>query len=233
MRQGKRLPSPGFAIALLALFMALSGTVYAANRAKINGAAIRVKSLPGNRLKPRSVGANRLTPAAIALLRGTQATGPITGAEIDELSLAQVPEAAHAESADTAQHADEAETAQSALKAVEASKLNGHEAGCLPGTQAFAGACWQSSASETALSAPAAAVSCAAQGGTLPEALQLAAFAVEPGVTLDKGDEWSSDITNMSGPDEYAVVTVSASAVMESALSTKTRKFRCVIPLLR
>jgi hypothetical protein len=233
MRQGKRLPSPGFAIALLALFMALSGTVYAANRAKINGAAIRVKSLPGNRLKPGSVSASRLSPAAISMLRGTQATGPITGAEIDELSLAQVPEAAHAESADTALSAVEAETALTATNAVEATKVNGHEAGCLPGTQAFAGACWQSSASETALSAPAAAASCAAQGGTLPEALQLAAFAVAPGVTLDKGDEWSSDIPVVSAPGLYGVVTVSASGEIASTASTNTRKFRCVIPLLR
>lgn len=233
MRQGKRLPSPGFAIALLALFMALSGTVYAANRAKINGAAIRVKTLPGNRLKPGSVSANRLSPAAISMLRGTQATGPITGAEIDELSLAQVPEAAHAESADTALSAVEAETALTATNAVEATKVNGHEAGCLPGTQAFAGACWQSSASETALSAPAAAASCAAQSGTLPEALQLAAFAVAPGVTLDKGDEWSSDIPVVSAPGLYGVVTVSASGEIASTASTNTRKFRCVIPLLR
>lgn len=232
MRQGKRLPSPGFAIALLALFVALGGTVYAAHRAKISGAAIRVKSLPGNRLKPGSVSANRLSPGAISMLSG-QASGPITGAEIDELSLGQVPEAAHAESATTALSAVEAETALSAIDAVNATKLNGHEAGCLPGTLAFAGACWQSSASEVALSAPAAAASCAAQGGTLPEALQLAAFAQQPGVTLDKGDEWSGDITNMTGPDEYAVVTVSASAVVGFNVSTKAHKFRCVIPLLR
>jgi hypothetical protein len=227
-----RLPSPGFVVALLALFLTLGGTVYAAKRAKISGAAIRVKSLPGNRLRPGSVSANRLSPEALAMLRG-QTSGQIIGAEVDELSLAQVPEAAHAESADTAQSAVEAETALNAVNATSAGNVNGHEAGCLPGTQAFAGACWQSSASETALGAPAAAASCAAQGGTLPEALQLAAFAQQPGVILDKGDEWSSDITNMTGPDEYAVVTVSASAVIGFTVSTKVHKFRCVIPLLR
>lgn len=232
MRQGKRLPSPGFAIAVLALFVALGGTVYAANRAKISGAAIRMKSLPGNRLKLGSVPANRLSPGAISMLGG-QASGPITGAEIDELSLAQVPEAAHAESADAALSAVEAETALNAIDAVNATKLNGHEAGCLPGTQAFAGACWRSSASETALAAPAAAASCAAQGGTLPEALQLAAFAQQPGVTLDKGDEWSGDITNMSEIDVFAVVTVSAGGNINFVASTKVHKFRCVIPLLR
>jgi hypothetical protein len=232
MRQGMRLPSPGFVVALLALFVALGGTVYAAGHTKISGRAIKVKSLPGNRLKPGSVAANRLSAEALAMLRG-QSSRPITGAEVDELSLGQVPEAAHAESADTAQSAAEAETALNAVNAVNATTVNGHEAGCLPGTQAFAGACWQSSSSETALSAPAAAASCATQGGALPEALQLAAFAQQPGVILDKGDEWSSDITNMTGPDEYAVVTVSASAVVGSTVSTKAHKFRCVLPLLR
>jgi hypothetical protein len=231
MRQGKRLPSPGFAIAILALFVALGGTVYAAQKAKISGRAIKVKSLPGNRLKPGTVAIDRLSPAAISSLRAQQ-SGPITGAEIDELSLGQVPDAAHAETADTAQTAIEAQTALNAVNAVNATTVNGYEAGCLPGTQPFAGACWQSSASETALSAPAAASSCAAQGGTLPEALQLAAFAQQPGVILDKGDEWSGDITNMTGPNEYAVVTVSVSGVVGFTVSTSTRKFRCVIPLL-
>ena len=233
MKQGMRLPSPGFVVALLALFLTFGGTVYAAKRARISGAAIRVKSLPGNRLRPGSVAANRLSPGALAMLRGAQASGPITGAEVDELSLAQVPEAAHAESADIAQSAVEAETALNAVNAIGAGNVNGHEAGCLPGTQAFAGACWQSSASETALGAPAAAVSCAAQGGTLPEALQLAAFAQQPGVILDKGDEWSSDITSYTSPDLYSVGTVSAAGVVASTASTNTRKFRCVIPLLR
>jgi len=233
MRQGMRLPSPGFVVALLALFLTFGGTVYAAKRAKIGGASIRVKSLPGNRLKLGSVAANRLSPGALAMLGGAQTSGPITGAEVDELSLAQVPEAAHAESADTAQSAVEAETALVAVSAIGATNVNGHEAGCLPSTQAFAGACWQSSASETALAAPAAAASCAAQGGTLPEALQLAAFAQQPGVVLDKGDEWSSDITSYTSPGLYSVGTVSDEGVVASTASTNTRKFRCVIPLLR
>lgn len=231
--QGTRLPSPSFAVALLALFIALGGTVYAAAHGRISGRAIRVRSLPGNRLKPGSVAANRLSPAALAMLRGAQPAGPITGAEVDELSLGQVPEAAHAESADAAQKAVEAETAVNALNAVDATTVNGHEAGCMPGTVAYAGACWQSSASETALGAPAAAASCAAQGGALPEALQLAGFAQQPGVNLDKGGEWSSDIPVVSAPGLYGVVTVSASGEVASTASTNTRKFRCVIPLLR
>ncbi len=228
MRQGIRWPSPALVLATAALFIALGGTVYAAK--KINGKAIKVKSLPGNRLKVGSVPANRLKPGALQV--ATQSAGPITGAEIDELSLGQVPHAAHAESADTARTAVDAQTALNAVNAVNAAKVNGHSAGCLPGTQLFAGACWQSSANETALTASASAASCAVQGGTLPEALQLAAFSQLPSVTLAGGDEWSSDVTNMTAVDAFAVVTVSSAGNVNFVGSSSTRKFRCVIPIV-
>ncbi|HEX7244516.1 MAG TPA: hypothetical protein VF245_03015 [Solirubrobacterales bacterium] len=230
MKQGKRLPPPALVVAAMALFVALGGTVYAAKKAKLDGRAIRVKSIPGNRVKPHSIAANRLKADVLAGLEGH--TGKIIGAEIDLQSLGQVPSAAHAETADRAQSATDAETAQNAVNAINATNVNGHTAGCLPGTKQFAGACWQLSPSETPLSAPAAASSCAAQGGTLPEALELAAFAQEPGVNLDKGDEWSSDIPVVSSPGLYGVVTVSASAEVFFTSSTNTRKFRCVIPLV-
>lgn len=231
MRRGMRLPSPALVVAGLALFVALGGTVYAAKKARIDGKAVKVKSLPGNRLKVRSIPANRLKPGVLKGALGAPA-GPIIGAEIDELTLGQVPEAAHALSADTAQSAVDAQTAVNAVNAVNAQTVNGHSAGCMPGTQLFAGACWQSSTSETAVSAPAAATSCAVQGGTLPETLQLAAFSQQPGVVLDGGAEWASDITSYTAPDLYSVSTVSSAAVVASTASTNTRKFRCVIPLV-
>lgn len=233
MRRGIRLPSPALAVSALALFIALGGTVYAAKKARIDGKTVKVKSLPGNRLALRSIPANRLKPGVLEAAGADQKGALITGAEINELSLGQVPNAAHAETADYAKSATDAQTALNAVNAITAQSVNGHEAGCMPSTQAFAGACWQSSSSETAVSAPAAANSCAVQGGTLPEALQLAAFAHQPGVALDGGEEWSSDITSYTGPDLYSVGTVSAAGVVASAGSTKTHKFRCVIPLLR
>jgi hypothetical protein len=143
-----------------------------------------------------------------------------------------VPEAAHADSADFARHAIDAETALNAVNAVNASKVNGYEAGCLPGTQLFASACWQTSAASTAVSAPAAAQSCAVQGGGLPEALQLAAYSQQ--ATLDAGDEWTNDIMVVTGPDVFGVVTVSAAGVVNFSNATSTaRKYRCVFPLLR
>jgi hypothetical protein len=228
MRQGIWRHSPALVVAVIALFVALGGSVYAAKKAKLDGKTIRAKSIPGNRLKPHSIAANRLQPG---VLRAPAATGPLTGADINELTLGQVPSAAHADSADTAQSAVDAQTALNAVNAIDAKTINGHSVGCLPGTQPFAGACWEASAS-SAVDAPTAARKCAVRGGALPEALQLAAFAEEPGVNLDSGDEWSSDIPAISGEDSYAVTTVSASSVVFRDLSTEAHAYRCVIPLL-
>jgi hypothetical protein len=231
MKRRLRLPSPALAVGVLGLFIALGGTVYAAKKARISGRAIKVKSLPGNRLRIGSVPLNRLTPGVLHGV-ASQGGGQITGAEVDELSLGQVPNAAHAETADSARSAIDAQTALNAVNAINAQTVNGHSAGCLPGTVQFAGACWQASPSEVALSAPVAATSCATRGGVLPEALQLAAFSQQPGVSLDSGDEWSSDVTSYTSPGLFSVATVSAAAVVSSSASTNNRKFRCVIPLL-
>jgi len=229
MKQGIWRSSPALAISILALFVALGGSVYAAKKGRISGKTIRAKSIPGNRLKPRSVPANRLKPNVLRGLRRT--AGPLTGADINELTLGQVPSAGHADTAGSAQSATDAQTALNAINAVDAKTVNGYSAGCLPGTIEFAGACWETSPSSEA-TAPVAAAKCAARGGGLPEALQLAAFAAEPGVTLHGGDEWASDIPVVSGANVYGITTVSTGGVIDKATSAETRAYRCVIPLL-
>jgi hypothetical protein len=226
MRQGLGRPRPATIVAMLALVAALAGTAYGAGR--IDGRSIKVRSMPGNRLKPGSVPANRLKPGVL----GPRISGQITGSQIDERSLGQVPSAAYADVAGIAQSAIDAQTAVNAVNAENAATVNGRTAGCLPGALPFAGACWQASASEAAATAPAAAVSCAAQGGTLPEALQLAAFAQEPGVKLHEGSEWSTDVSNVSGLNVYGVVTVSPTGDVDLSLASTARHFRCVFPLV-
>lgn len=224
MSRGLRRQVPALIVAGLALVAAMGGTVYAAG--KINGRAVKVKSMPGNRLAIGSVPGNRLKPGTI---RASQlAPGSITGIQIDASTLSQVPSAAHSEHA---QSAEDAETALNAANAENAKTLNGYEAGCKVGTRLFAGACWQVSSSDSALNAPAAAASCAAQGGELPDALSLAAYSQQPGVLLD-GDEWTGDLTNVSGLDTYAVITVNPSGQINFVASTATKKFRCVVPLV-
>jgi len=212
-------------VACAALFLALGGTVYAAGR--IDGKAVKVKSLPGNRLVPASVPGNRLKPATIA---GNKiAPGSITGAQIDAATLGQVPSAVHADTADSAR---DAETALHAVNAITATAVNGHGAGCKQGTRPFAGACWQTRSSDAAVPAQAAAESCATQGGELPQALALAAFAKQPGITLAAEDEWTGDIPAISGGNVFGVITVSNVSQVNFAPATAARKYRCVIPLV-
>jgi hypothetical protein len=214
---------------------ALGGTVYAA--AKINGHSIKVKSLPGNRLALKSVPANRLKTGAISAgqlapgsVQGDRlAPGSVTGLQVDVSTLGQVPSAFHAE---VAESANDAETALNAANAQNAQTINGYEAGCRPTTVLFAGACWQTKPNETAMTPTIAAAACANEGGQLPDPLTLAAFAQQPAISIAAGDEWTSDLPVLSGPDVYAVVTVSSSGSISSAPSTTTRRFRCVLPLV-
>jgi hypothetical protein len=88
------------AVAYLALLVALGGTAYAANHhQKINGRRILKDSIPGNRVK-------------LGTLPGTGLkTDTITGQQVNEASLAEVPQAARATTAGTA---DDATTAKDA-----------------------------------------------------------------------------------------------------------------------
>lgn len=76
-----KTPSPALIISILALFVALSGTTYAA--VKINGKNIKKGTIAGTALKKNSV----------------------TGTQINESKLAKVPSAARADSAATADNA--------------------------------------------------------------------------------------------------------------------------------
>ena len=102
---------------------------------------------PRNRLALHSVPANR--PEVRRPTGGQRQPGTtsreLTGADINETTLAQVPNAVHADTADSARTAQDAQTAINAINAVNADKINGHSAGCLQGTRPFAGACWEAS----------------------------------------------------------------------------------------
>jgi hypothetical protein len=216
--------SPAFVLACLALFAALAGGVYAA--AKIDGHSIRAKSLPGNRVVPGSLPGDRLRPGSIPANR---LSGAITGRQIEARTLGEVPEAGHARAADSAR---EARTALRADDALNAQRINGRRADCDAAARYFAGACWDRAQTTTPLSAPAAAAACAERGGELPEALALAAFAGLDDVVLAEEGEWSNEIPVISGPNEYAVVTVTDAGVIDPVLSTATRAYRCVFPLV-
>jgi hypothetical protein len=219
-----RRQGPAFAVACLALMVALGGSVYAAS--KIDGHSLRRGSLPGNRLERASVPGNRLQPGT--LRGGRIEPGSLTGVQVDAATLGKVPEAARADIAGSARTAN---TAIAADSAAEASRLNGHAAGCTATQRLFAGACWDLVMS-AATTAPQAAAVCAARGGELPAALALAAFGAQPGVELAFEGEWSKELAIYSGPNSYAVATVTRKGEITSAPSDNVRPFRCVTPLV-
>jgi hypothetical protein len=213
-RSGWRPPSPALVIACLALFVALGGTVLAAT--KIDGKTIKVKSLPGNRLKVGSVPGNRIAPRSLL------------GSQIRVDTLGEVPDAAHAGSADTARHA---QTATAADHAADATTVNGHAVGCPPGRREFAGACWDLEASAASVTAYEAVAACAAKGGELPGLLELLAFVQQPGVPIEVEGEWTSSEQPM-GVDSWAVAFVQNGVHTNVSNPAVLHHFRCVTPLL-
>jgi hypothetical protein len=206
-------PSPALAIACLALFVALGGTVLAAT--KIDGKTIKVKSLPGNRLEVASVPGNRI------------AAHSLVGSQIRADTLAEVPNATHAGSADTARRA---QTAIAADHATDATTINGRSVGCAPGRREFAGACWDLAASAAAVNAPEAVATCAARGGELPMLYPLTAIAHEPGINLAAGGEWTNQASTVG--DEYLAISLLPSGKLFVGSPLNRFSFRCVTPFL-
>jgi hypothetical protein len=209
-----RRPSPALVIACLALFVALGGTVLAAT--KINGKTIKVKSLPGNRLELDSLPANRLK-------------GLVPGNRIDPGSLGQVPNATHAEAADTARHA---QTAAAADHAADATTINGRSVGCGDGKREFAGACWDGQPSTTTVPLSEAVAACSAEGGELPATVSLLGFERMPGTQESAQGEWTKDVSITDPANVYYVLVVSEPGFVSFDAVGSHHHYRCVTPLL-
>jgi hypothetical protein len=98
MKHRMRRPSPSMAVALLALFVALSGTAIAAKGLVSGDKLIARESLSGNRLRKHT----------------------IRGAQVDLAALGKVPAAANADSATSATNAVNATNASHATSAINA-----------------------------------------------------------------------------------------------------------------
>ncbi len=94
-------PSPAFFISLIALFVALGGTGYAA--VTINGHSIQQHTILGSRLKSNT----------------------LTGTQVNEAKLGTVPDASHAVHSELALHAVSADNSGTAQ---DAKTLGGHSA---------------------------------------------------------------------------------------------------------
>ena len=98
MRRQLKLPSPSTVVALLALFVALGGTGYAA--VKINGKSIKAGTITGNKLRSKTLTGTKVKNKTVT---GNRFKGnTLTGRQIKESALGAVPRADLATSAGTA-----------------------------------------------------------------------------------------------------------------------------------
>jgi hypothetical protein len=87
LKRIKKVLSFSNVVAVLALFLALGGSVYAAS-SKINGSEIKPKSIPGNRIKARSLTGAQIK--ARSLTGAKVKPGSLTGKQVVGSSLSGV-----------------------------------------------------------------------------------------------------------------------------------------------
>jgi hypothetical protein len=134
----------GNVVATVALFLALTGTAYA---------ALAKNSVGSRQLKSKAVTTGKVAPNAI---NGSKvANSSLTGDDINLSQLGTVPSAA------------------SATSAGNANTVGGHAASCPQGTTLIRGACFDSHPNPVVHSVEEASEACAAKGGYLPTPLQL------------------------------------------------------------
>jgi hypothetical protein len=126
LRKRIHRPSPALAISLIALFVALGGTGYAA--VVINGKNLKNKSVAGKKLKNKTITGGKVKGNTLG------------GAQINESKLGKVPSAEKATSASAADHATSADTAANATSLGGAQASGFLRSGALQSGQTLTGA---------------------------------------------------------------------------------------------
>jgi hypothetical protein len=103
-----RTPAPATLIALVALFVAVGGTTYAATSLPAN--SVGTRQLRSGAVTTRTLHAGAVTGSKVA-------PNSLTGTQINSTTLGTVPSAAHAAAADRATRADRATNADHAANA--------------------------------------------------------------------------------------------------------------------
>jgi hypothetical protein len=199
-------------MATLAFCVAIGGTGYAAS--KIDGGQIKAGTIKGKALKKRTVPGSKVRPDAL------------TGRQVKEAKLGEVPAAARADSAGSA----------ATLGGLTATQLTDD---CPAGTLPYAGACIEEDA-RAALPWDEAAEVCGDAGRRLPALDELLGFRREPGITLGNGASpehvsllFDSD-GNPADSDGFVTVALRENGTISTGFayeSDSAAQFRCVAPL--
>jgi hypothetical protein len=200
-------PSPAMVVAMTALIVALTGSAYAAisvPRNSIGTRQLKAKSVTNGKLANNSVTGGKVAPESL------------TGANINLAALGTVPQAANASNA------------------VEAKKLDSHEAACPAHTTLIHSLCYETTATE-APNLKAAAEGCSAKGGYLPTPMQL--YSVKGVLNLGTGvgsdKRFTDDVyTEETGTNYYTILVWGAGA-LEREKITSAASYMCVYPLVR
>ncbi len=164
MSRGLGRRSPALVISCVALFAALGGTVYAASE----------DQRPDDQGEVAAGQPDEARFGARQQAQGRVDLGQLANLRVDRRrpdrrrASARFPSAVHA---DTADSAHDAQTALNAVNAIDADQGQRPRRRLPPGNELLRRRLLAELGSETAVTAPTAALSCATQGGTLPDAL--------------------------------------------------------------
>lgn len=242
-------PSPSMIVALLALFVAMGGTTYAAINLPANSVGtkqLKNAAVSNSKLKNGAVGTNKLADRAVTrtklnvtgltvpdAIRAGSATTAANAANADHATNAN-----HAAVADNATHAD---SATGAVTADNANALGGQSADsyrdrCPSGTVAVTGLCFETAEQAASVWAGALRI-CAQEGRRLPTAGELQAYGYQYG-TPDQ--EWAGGVyfasVDAAGPAPADATwravtykfTQGGGSVYGSSLTTIAHPYRCV-----
>jgi hypothetical protein len=213
-----RRPSPALVVAMLALFVALSGTALAVNGHR--GRRHHKLKLPKNSVGSRQLKRKAVSTGKIAnnAINGQKvANGSLSGDDINLSQLGTVPaatEAAHAGNADT---------------------VTGHSAACPASTTLIRGVCFDSVANGVVGDLKTASDACAAKGGYLPSPMEL--FSVRGVINLGTGvgaDHMFTDtVYSDSGGGNYYTITVDGTGALTQQSISNQSRYICAYPLIR
>lgn len=203
-RWGK--PSPSMAVALLALFIALSGSAYAA----IAKNAVGTRQLKSKAVTTGKIANNAINSAKVA-------DHSLTGADINIAALGTVP------------------SAQSAQSAANADTVGGHGASCPANTVLLRGVCFDSSPGPLVNGVQAAADACAAKGGWLPTPLELYSTRATINLGTGTGTDHTftdSYYGNTTG-GSYRTIVIDGTGSLSEQETAAAAHYVCAYPLVR
>ncbi|MGA8744550.1 MAG: hypothetical protein WB507_01645 [Solirubrobacterales bacterium] len=196
-------------VSIVALFVALGGSAYAAISIPRNSVGTR-------QLKTKAVTNGKLANGAVS---GAKiAEGAITGQNVNLSALGTVPQAAHAASASNSD------------------AVGGHAASCPSGTTLIRGLCFDNHSNPVANNLEQAAQACASKGGWLPTPIQL--LSVREILNLGTGVneeqfQYTDSYYNSPGGGNYRTIVVDGVEEPKEYEPTKPASYYCVYPLVR